>query len=192
MPLLNDQPITRNTNNLKCQDSSKIFETLGNDLRYSSESHPHSVSDKGDIEETKERYNTQDNNDLRRLFEYGNTKPELGKRPNIKEKVNQTSDFEDDDFKFNMNKITQTQNNDNFNVPHKKRTVSSSALEGKLTPSFCSQQTTIPESFKRFKLSETSTLDSSRVNPFFQNLNPPPQIPSFPFLPNLQVDSDLV
>ena len=119
-------------------------------------------------------------------------KPEIVKNPFSKDIVNQMNDFEDDDFKFNINKIGQSKKKEGFSVPDKKRTVSSSAIEEKLTPSFCGSQAVLPESFKRFKLNETSTIDSSRVNPFFPNLNAPSQLPPFPFMPNLQVDSDLV
>lgn len=160
--------------------------------RFNSESHLHSVSDKNDIEETKELHISQEDSGFKWFGTNSFSKPEMLKKSAAKEKANHVNDFEDDDFKFNMNKITQIKQKEEFSVPDKKRTVSSSALEGRLTPSFWSQRATIPEGIKRFKLSETSTLDSSRINPFFASLNPTPQIPSLPFLPNLQVDSDLV
>lgn len=108
-------------------------------------------------------------------------------------KTHHVNDFEDDDFKFNMGK----HKDDSFNSPIKrdrdrKRTVSSSAVEGRenqLTPSF---QPSNQDFLKRFKQTEGATLDMSVLTPLMQTFGMPLQAAPLSFLPNVPINADLV
>lgn len=105
------------------------------------------------------------------------------------EKEQALEDFEDDDFKFQFNKKPENK----FMLPQKPamdriRAASSSVLENSMDPQFLN----FNQPNKRFKQSETQECVRVNNNPNLPTFGMPQQPPSLPFLPNLQIDPEII
>ena len=107
------------------------------------------------------------------------------------EKDNKIEDFEDDDFKFNLSKTLHPQ----FTAPpqrnmDRQRAVSSSVYENR--EYLLNHPPREHNPYKRFKQNEGLGNEGAFVNPLLPQFVASVPPPSLPFLPNLQIDPEMI
>jgi hypothetical protein len=151
--------------------------------------HPSSVPEKRiKIEEDKFNYHQKDK-ELRIDVDGA----QISDKKMAVESNRKLTNFEDDDFKLNFNH--------KFNSPKKKKLVddidriratSSSVLEASVNPHFLNLQSGAHGKNKQVKHSESQQIASSGKNNLIPTFGMQAQPPSLPFLPNVQIDPEII